>query len=645
MVVALRDVRLMKPSLIVIHGPSKGASSTLDQREFSIGRDPSNQLSIQDACISARHCVIRHENGQFKLIDLESRNGTRVNGAPVDERILEHGDRIWVGQCTLAFLCPPEAASDSVQLVNKPPQSGAAIRIRPEDTFYLNPANAAALPASARRERDFHLLLTIATKITGIREAESLQWQILGMIFDGIPAERGAILLADTDPSELRSTISWDRKAGPLQIVEVSREIAQQAMEERVGILLNDLGSGPISHNAPAPIASLICVPLIAPERVLGVIYLDSSEPADRFDEQHLDLLTAIASISALGLSSLSYVEALISENRRLREDSGLEHEIIGQSAKIQKVLSFISKVAPSDSTVLIEGESGTGKELVARAVHRNSARADKAFIALSCAALPENLIESELFGYEKGAFTGATATKRGQLEAAEGGTLLLDEIGELAIGLQAKLLRVLQEREFMRLGGKRPIKIDVRLIAATNRDLAAAVQQGTFRQDLYFRLNVLSVKLPALRERPEDISLLADYFVARFSQKCKRPVRGISAEARRCLARYDWPGNIRELENAIERAVVMGSTELLLPEDLPETICELQATDDGDEADFHSAVTRFKRKLVLQTMQEAEGNYAMAAKRLGLQLTYLYRMVRNLDLKATLDNLRRINR
>jgi transcriptional regulator with GAF, ATPase, and Fis domain len=456
------------------------------------------------------------------------------------------------------------------------------------------------------------------------------------MIFEGVPAEHGAIVLADIDPAEFKSSISWDRKAGPLQTVQVSHEIVQQVMGERVGVLINDPVIKPPRQGSqsPAPVSSLMCVPLIAPERVLGVIYLDTSDPAVRFDEQHLQLLAAIASISALGLSSLSYVGALISENRRLREDSGLEHEIVGQSARIQKVLHFISKVAPSDSTVLIEGESGTGKELVARAVHRNSPRANKSFVALNCAALPENLIESELFGYEKGAFTGATATKRGQLEAAEGGTLFLDEIGELAVGVQAKLLRVLQEREFMRLGGKGPTKIDVRLIAATNRDLAAATRDGTFRQDLYFRLNVVSVKLPALRERPEDISLLADYFVSRFSQRGKRPVRGISPEARRCLANYDWPGNIRELENALERAVVMGSTELLLPEDLPDAVLESGVDDEVSGMDYHTAVKKFKRELILQAMEESKGNYAEAAKRLALQLTYLYRLVRNLDLK-----------
>ncbi|HEY6768557.1 MAG TPA: sigma-54 dependent transcriptional regulator, partial [Candidatus Sulfotelmatobacter sp.] len=329
-------------------------------------------------------------------------------------------------------------------------------------------------------------------------------------------------------------------------------------------------------------------------------------------------------------------------ENRKLREDLGLEHEIIGKSKPIAKVLQFIAKAAPRDSTILIEGESGTGKELVARAVYRNSLRSEKAFIAVNCAAFPESLLESELCGYEKGAFTGAIGSKKGLLEAADEGTLFLDEIGELAPVLQAKLLRVLQEREFMRLGGTRPIKINVRMIAATNRDLAAASRQGGFRQDLYFRLNVVSIRLPALRERPEDIASLAGFFAIKFARKCKRPIRGISPDALRCLTAYDWPGNVRELENAIERAVVMGSAEFLLAEDLPEAVLESGTKTEASGLEYHAGVKHFKSKLISRALEDSNGNYAEAAKRLGVQLTYLYRLVRNLELKSKGDELSR---
>src|SRR5438876_12148167 len=225
---------------------------------------------------------------------------------------------------------------------------------------------------------------------------------------------------------------------------------------------------------------------------------------------------------------------------------------MVGESPRMREVFQFIRKVAPTDSTVLIRGESGTGKELVARAIHRNSRRQNRPFVAINCAALTDTLLESELFGHEKGAFTGAVALKKGKIEVADSGTVFLDEIGELAPNLQAKLFRVLQEREFERVGGTRPIKVDVRLIAATNVDLNEASRTGKFRQDLYYRLNVVSLEVPPLREHPQDIPLLAAYFIARYSEKVNRRVAGISPKARTCLLHYSWPGNVRELENAI---------------------------------------------------------------------------------------------
>jgi two-component system, NtrC family, response regulator HydG len=248
---------------------------------------------------------------------------------------------------------------------------------------------------------------------------------------------------------------------------------------------------------------------------------------------------------------------------------------MVGKSEAMREVHRFIAKVAPTDSTVLICGESGTGKGLVARAIHENSPRASQLFVTINCAALAEGLLESELFGHERGAFTGTVAMRKGKFEIADGGTLLLDEVGELNPALQAKLLRVLQHHEFERVGGTRPIRVDVRILAAGNRDLEAAVRSNIFRQDLFLRLNVIGFTVPPLREHREDIPALAAHFAKRFSEKLKRPPMEISAEARAALMRYDWPGNVRELENAIEMAVVLGSTGVILPEDLPETVVE----------------------------------------------------------------------
>jgi len=305
----------------------------------------------------------------------------------------------------------------------------------------------------------------------------------------------------------------------------------------------------------------------------------------------------------------------------------------------MKEVYQFIERVAPSDATVLIQGESGTGKELAARAIHKNSGRKDAPFVALNCAAFTETLLESELFGHEKGAFTSAISQKKGFLEVAEGGTVFLDEVGELSPVLQAKLLRVLQEREFVRVGGTRPIKINVRFLAATNQELQKTVKEGGFRSDLFHRLNVISITLPALREHPEDIPLLAEHFAERHAEKCNRRVRGISEEARACLMRYEWPGNIRELENAMERAVVVGTSEWILREDLPEMVVETGggAEKEAEPARFHEAVRQTKKELILSALEQSGGNITEAAKALGLHGNYLHRLMRNLDVRAAM--------
>jgi Nif-specific regulatory protein len=300
----------------------------------------------------------------------------------------------------------------------------------------------------------------------------------------------------------------------------------------------------------------------------------------------------------------------------------------------MSRVTDFIGRVAKGDSTVLIRGESGTGKELVARAIHANSLRPSKPFVAINCAAIPETLLESELFGHEKGAFTGAAATKKGKFESAEDGTLLLDEIGEMAPLLQSKLLRVLQQREFERLGGTRLLPFNARVIAATNKNLEQAIKAGEFRQDLYYRLNVVSVSLPPLREHREDIPTLALHFANKFAAKSKRGFKGISPEARSLLMQYSWPGNIRELENAIEHAIVLGLTDEILPEDLPEALLEEQSSEVA-AALYHNTLNQTKKQLVITAMDEAKGNHIEAAKLLGIHPKYLHRLIKNLNLRS----------
>jgi DNA-binding NtrC family response regulator len=282
----------------------------------------------------------------------------------------------------------------------------------------------------------------------------------------------------------------------------------------------------------------------------------------------------------------------------------------------------------------VLGGESGTGKELAARALHQNSLRCDQAFVAINCAVLSAALVESELFGHEKGSFTDAVTQKQGKFEIANRGTIFLDEIAELPLEVQAKLLRFLQESEFQRIGGVRTIKVDVRVVAATNKDLREAVARGQFREDLFFRLNVVTIRLPPLRERSTDIPLLAQHFVGKCSARCKRQVNGISEQAMAALVAYDWPGNIRELENAIERAVVLGSTDVIEIEDLPETVIQASPNGVGISVPLYNQLKAAKQNILLEALRQADGNFAVAAKALGILPNNLHRLVKNLGLK-----------
>ena len=307
-------------------------------------------------------------------------------------------------------------------------------------------------------------------------------------------------------------------------------------------------------------------------------------------------------------------------ENRQLRSELRDKSEMIGKSRNMEQVRDLIRTVADTRATVLVTGESGTGKELVARALHYNSARRNGPFIRLNCAALPKDLMESELFGHEKGAFTGAIKQTRGRFEMADGGTLLLDEISEIDLALQAKLLRVLQEREFERIGSTQTIKIDVRIIATTNRDLQKEVEEGNFREDLYYRLNVIEVPLPPLRERKEDIPALVKCFTARFNQENGKQIEGLSHEAAELLMNYDWPGNIRELENYIERAVVVTRGPVLGPEDFPRKLVAgpyPAAKEDGLQVGM--TVSEMERRLIMKTLEACQGNRTEAATKLAI--------------------------
>jgi transcriptional regulator with GAF, ATPase, and Fis domain len=482
------------------------------------------------------------------------------------------------------------------------------------------------------------VLLDFSRTLNSVRGLAALQEKVLEAVLEAVPADQAAILLTEDGVDGFSSIRGRDRRLGATQPIRASQTILNRVLKEGLAVLSSDVQSDDSYREAESllerRVHSVLAVPLEVRGKMLGVMYLESSSPGSRFDSDLLQVATTLGNITALAIENARHLERLDGENRRLHEELNIHHSMVGESKAMREVYEFVSRVAGRDSTVLISGESGTGKELVARAVHMNSPRVDKPFVAINCAAITETLLESELFGHERGAFTGAVAQKKGKLEVAEGGTIFLDEIGELALPMQAKLLRVLQEREFERVGGTRPIKLDVRLIAATNRDLKEASRTGTFRSDLYYRLNVVSLQMPALRERREDIPLLAAFFAAQHGEKVKRRVAGISPEAQACLARYDWPGNVRELENAIERAVVLGSTEVILAEDLPDSILEETAASGQPVNALAEGIREAKKVLIERAIEQANGNYTEAAKILGVHANHLFRLIRTLNLK-----------
>ena len=636
----------MDAKLVAVGGPLIGKTFPITGQEVSVGRDKSSTLCLNYGQVSRHHCLIKRDRQGFKITDLGSSNGTFVNGVPIRDQLLKHGDQIKVVSSLFLFLLdegeelvPP----DLVQLDESSLLSGETTYMRSEDSHYLGSADLLKDAISAdRAARDLDALLKISTAISSIHGLERLHHRLLELILEVIPAKRGTILLVEEGGEDFRSVCCLEGSEGAVQPFQVSRTILEAVREQRAGILNNRRVEREVFEQAESLAGSgaesVLCVPLLVLEKLMGVIYLETSDVAAPFDEDHLHLLTAIASIAAVASQNALHVEWLHSENRRLREDIAIEHNMVGESEALLRVHQFIAKAAPTKSSVLIYGESGTGKELAAHALHRNSPRADKPFVTINCATLMETLLESELFGHEKGAFTGATSQKKGKLEVAHGGTVFLDEVGELAPKLQAKLLRVLQEHEFERVGGTHPIQVDIRVIAATNQDLEEAIQAKTFRSDLYYRLNVVSIEMPALRKRRDDIPLLTQYFTDRFSKECNRTISGISLEARDCLMHYSWPGNVRELQNVIERAVVLGSADGILREDLPEALLETEPST-GDPENYHEVIKEKKKELILNAVEKAKGNYTQAANLLKLHPNYLHRLIRNLDLKAELKN------
>ena len=625
------------PKLVSIVGPLCGGVFALPESEadaFSIGRSVNNTLCIPDPSVSRNHCVLGRRASEIVITDSGSVNRTYVNGMPLVEHTLRNGDEIKLGESLFLFVT--EAG----------PGTPRGEPIKPATGIYSANTQMLRVPDSIRLSgalgQYFDALLGVGEMIPSAARVDDVGRRILESLCSALAAEQGVLIIGGASPGEPDSVIEW-RKTHSIDGVSVSPAALLDKMTREPAPVLWRRPVAPAAASTPGMavgprVSSILAVPLLAFERFIGVLCFATADPKAGFEEDHLRFLTKAAGLTAALVDAALSARYRESEIRQRSAVANLEHNMVGESPRMRRVYDTIAKVAPTDSTVLILGESGTGKELAATALHRNSLRAGKPFQAINCAAITETLLESELFGHEKGAFTGAVTQKKGKLEEAQGGTVFFDEVTEMSPTLQAKLLRVLQEREFERVGGTRPIRADVRIVTATNRDLEDSIRRGAFRADLYYRLNVVSLLMPPLRERREDIEPLANHFVRKHCRKLKKWITGISPQALALLRGYDWPGNVRELENAIERALVLGGTDSIQPEDLPESVIESGGSPAVSAGGFNDSITEAKKRLILETFQKTKGNHAESARLLDLHPNSLHRIIRNLNLKPRLE-------
>jgi len=474
-------------------------------------------------------------------------------------------------------------------------------------------------------------------------ESRTLLTRILESATRLTDGEASSLLLVSPETERLYFEISLGSKGEEVQKFSLAKGegIAGWVFEHNRSLIVNDVSSDPrfysdIGKKVGFTTQRILAVPMRVRNECVGVIEIINKQSGRDFDEEDRLWLEVFANQAALAIQNAKSFEQARNEISSLQDQIATDrgyHTFVGSSKAIREKLDLVARVAQTDSSVLILGESGVGKELFAEQIHLQSKRADKPLVRVNCAALPEPLLESELFGHVKGAFTDASSNRRGRFELADGGTIFLDEIVELPLPIQAKMLRVIQQRTFERLGSSEPVTVDVRIIAATNRDIEQAVDSGAFRNDLYYRLNVLPLQIPPLRQRQEDIPELATFFLQRFRRETKKTVRGFTDAAMETLLSYTWPGNVRELENAVERAVVICSDEYIAPSDLV-----LQnsagASDDGyAERPLKEATTLFKKHFIEGALRSHAWNQTETAKVLGIQRTYLSRLIKELEI------------
>ena len=596
----------------IVEGPDTGRTYSLTSKAITVGRGESNAIRLTDLTVSRVHFrIVPHAHG-WLVIDLGSRNQTRVNDLPADRHLLANHDRISVGSTRLQFVVEP------------PSEPSERIRAHRSETVTFELRGLAAL------DRHIHRLASVyrvAEVISAIDTIDALHEATARVLTDELSAVQVTVFAQHPD-GVVEAMACQSTQPGGSHAAGTG--LPARAIAEATSLLV-EVG------DAEGDGWSILCAPMVSRGRAVGAIRADRPMRDGAFVQTDLQFLTAAGQQAGMAIENLQQRGRLAAENSLLLARVRDEHQLIGTSQPIRALRAFLTKVAPTDSTVLLTGESGTGKEMVAMTLHDMSPRRLAPFVVVNCAALTETLLESELFGHEKGAFTGATRRKMGRFEIADGGTLFLDEVGELSPSAQLRFLRVLERNSFHRVGGNQPVSVDVRVLAATNRNLERAVKRGLFRRDLYYRLKVIHRELPTLRARRSDVELLANHFASGHAAKMGRRVEPISVGTATALAGYDWPGNVRELKNTVERALVLGDGDTLTNADFVLAGHEsVQAGSDSDIFPGEMGTLRLvdlERWAIVHSLQRTEGNKMRAAELLGIDRSTLYKKLRTYGL------------
>ncbi len=586
--------------------------------EVFLGRDEGNDLQLHDETSSRRHAKVQRLGDRCVVFDLDSNNGTFLNGERVREGLLRDGDQILIGKTVLVFEEDGSRRAVTVTLRDE------AVPVTVEGSL----ATDAPVEPSADVGR-LRKLYDVAALLQTTLDQRAMGEGLAAILLEALEADVVVIVSADDEPfARARGEAGGE--------LHLSRAVIERARQERRALLVacapEDRDLARRDSIVSERILSVLCAPLLRGERWLGAVYADRRRSPRKFTHDDLAFVTAAARHAALAFDTAEKFSATQARVTELSAQITGGARLVGGDARFIETVTLAERAAAADATVLILGESGTGKELFARLVHDRSRRRTGPFATINCAAITETLLESELFGHEKGAFTGAVKTQPGKVETAAGGTLFLDEIGEISGALQAKLLRFLQDRSFFRVGGTKPRTVDARIVAATNRDLAKAIKAGQFREDLYYRLSVVALTIPPLRDRRADIPAIARHLLERARTRIGKPVREFAPAAMDALTAYAWPGNVRELENVVERAVILSDGASIEAAALP---AEVRSPSSAPAGELPINLDEMEKLCVQRALQRTGGKKGEAAQLLGISWPTLNKKLKDYGIEV----------